>query len=60
MNGPIAQKAWVFGGMGSWNDLWFEGEAQGEYDRVSDRLFQTVNEAIRAAANTSLAAHPAD
>jgi hypothetical protein len=49
------QKAWVFGGMGSWNDLGFEGEDQAEYERVSEGLFQAVNAAIVAAANTSLA-----
>jgi hypothetical protein len=49
------QKAWVFGGMGSWNDLGFEGEAQAEYERASDSLFQAVNAAIVAAANASLA-----
>lgn len=44
------QIAWVFGGMGSWNDLSLEG---GEYDRVSENLFQALNEAICAAANSS-------
>ena len=49
------QKAWVFGGMGSWNDLSFDGEAQDEYERVSDLLFKAVTSAIVAAANSSLA-----
>jgi len=47
------QKAWVFGGMGSWNDLGFEGEDQKTYERVSERLFQTVNAAIEQAATST-------
>lgn len=49
-----AQSAWVFGGMGSWNDMGFEGEIDAEYRRVSDNLFTAVHEAIIAAANASL------
>jgi hypothetical protein len=47
------QKAWVFGGMGSWNDMGFDGEDQKEYERVSEQLFQTLNRAISEAANQS-------
>ena len=47
------QEAWVFGGMGSWNDIGFSGEDEKEYHRVSEQLFQTVNEAICTAANES-------
>ena len=47
------QSAWVFGGMGSWNDLGFEGPEQTEYDRVSERLFTALNETIQSAANAS-------
>lgn len=47
------QKAWVFGGMGSWNDMGFDGEDQKEYERVTEQLFQAVNETISAAANQS-------
>lgn len=48
-----SQHASVFGGMGSWNDMSFDG-AEGEaYDRVSERLFRAVNRAIAAAANES-------
>jgi hypothetical protein len=47
------QSAWVFGGMGSWNDMAFAGEAQVEYGRTSQQLFLTLNEAIQAAANAS-------
>lgn len=49
-----AQTAWVFGGMGSWNDMMFEGKAQTEYEKVSDQLFNVLREAIPAAANSSL------
>jgi len=48
------QTAWVFGGMGSWNDLWFEGEDQGIYERVSERLFEAVNAGIEQAATSSI------
>jgi len=47
------QKAWVFGGMGSWNDMGFDGKAQKEYERVSDQLFKILNQAISEAANES-------
>jgi hypothetical protein len=50
----------VFGGMGSWNDMAFAGEAQVEYDRTSQQLFLTLNEAIQAAANASVAAGGGD
>ena len=47
------QSAWVFGAMGSWNDLGFSGEDQTEYDRVSEQLFVAVTQAIVAAGNAS-------
>ncbi len=47
------QHAWVFGGMGSWNDLGFDGEEARTYERVSERLFRTVNRGIAAAASSS-------
>ena len=49
-----SQSAWVFGGMGSWNDMGFEGENQKEFNRVSDQLFHEVTQAICVAANSSL------
>jgi hypothetical protein len=45
------QSAWVFGAMGSWNDLGFEGDEQQRYERVSERLYQAVLAAIVAATN---------
>lgn len=54
-----AQAAWVFGGMGSWNDLWFEGDDQSLYERLSEDLYQLLNAAIVTAANTSAPSIPA-
>jgi hypothetical protein len=49
------RKAWVFGGMGSWNDIGFEKEeTQKEYDRVSENLYQAVTTTIQAIATSSL------
>ncbi len=46
------QSAWVFGGMGSWNDLGFYGDDEKKYEQVSEQLFQAVNGAIIAAGNS--------
>lgn len=49
-----ASSAWVFGGMGSWNDMGFaEPDAQARYDAVSGELYRCVLEAIEAAANAT-------
>ena len=48
-----AQSAWVFGGMGSWNDMGFDGEEQQEYEAASDQLFAAINHAICVATNAS-------
>jgi len=48
------QKAWVFGGMGSWNDMRFDGEEQKTYDLVSEHLFHAVNNAIAQAATSTM------
>lgn len=45
--------AWVFGGMGSWNDMGFEGAVQKEYEVVSENLFRVINEAIEASAGST-------
>jgi hypothetical protein len=47
------QAAWVFGGMGSWNDMGFDGEEQVVYERVSENLFSLLNECICAGTNSS-------
>ncbi len=44
-----AELPFVFGAMGSWNDLGFQGDLQQKYDSLSDRLFVLSNEAICAA-----------
>ena len=49
-----SMSAWVFGGMGSWNDIGFDGTAQQEYERVSEALFNILNDAIEVAATSSL------
>ena len=49
-----SMSAWVFGGMGSWNDMGFPGETQNEYESVSENLFQVLNEAIEVAATSTV------
>jgi hypothetical protein len=45
--------AWVFGGMGSWNNLGFSDKAlQVEYNRLSDDLYDCVKLASAAATNS--------
>lgn len=48
-----ASKSFVFGGMGSWNDIgWFKDEKlTKKYDEVSAELYQVMNESIIAAVN---------
>lgn len=47
-----AQKAWAFGGMGSWNDLyWEDKEIVKTYDELSAQLFDCINDAIVTAVN---------
>lgn len=47
------QHGWVFGGMGSWNDLGVRGEDKAEYEAVSDELFNQINRAFCVACNAS-------
>lgn len=47
------QAGWVFGGMGSWNDLGFDGSDQNTYELLSDRLFDLANRVICAATNST-------
>jgi hypothetical protein len=44
-----ASQAWVFGGMGSWNDL----PGGPDYDRVSQALYDALNDCIAALANST-------
>jgi hypothetical protein len=48
-----SQAAWVFGGMGSWNDMSFEGDESKKYENLSDTLFSLINEAICEATNSA-------
>jgi hypothetical protein len=43
-------RAWVFGGMGSWNDIGGTGE---RYDAVSQGLYESLNDCITAVANST-------
>jgi hypothetical protein len=45
------QASWVFGGMGSWNDVGFEGADHDIYQRSSQELYRALNEAVIVAAN---------
>ncbi len=45
------QHAWVFGGMGSWNDLVFDGDDGTQYNLLSEELFNALNQSICIAAN---------
>jgi hypothetical protein len=47
-----ADVAWVFGAMGSWNDVYFDKNEKGNYDNLSEKLYQLLNRAIVAAANS--------
>lgn len=46
------ERAWVFGGMGSWNDLGFvEADLQRRYDMITPELYDAVLDGITAATN---------
>jgi hypothetical protein len=48
-----AQAGWVFGGMGSWNDIGFEEEAlNAEYRALSERLYSTLCNGVCEATNS--------
>jgi hypothetical protein len=50
-----ASRAWVFGGMGSWNDLGFADDAiRAEHADISRLLFATLMQACLAAVNCEL------
>ena len=51
----MATRAWVFGGMGSWNDLVFAARTEeDEYNRLSAKLYLAVLGAFVAAVNADL------
>jgi hypothetical protein len=45
--------AWVFGGMGSWNDVAPPEAHAGDYEQVSEQLFRALIDAICALANST-------
>lgn len=47
------QAAWVFGGMGSWNDMTFDGKEQVRYERLSASLLALLNEGICVSTNSA-------
>jgi hypothetical protein len=48
-----SSSAWVFGGMGSWNDIGFpDKQKEDEYDRLSAELYEVINECYVAVANS--------
>jgi len=49
-----AARSWVWGGMGSWNDLWFADEVGAEYKRISADLCAANCRAFVAATNVEL------
>lgn len=44
--------SWVFGGMGSWNDLSFYGEDQERYEILSAQLYSTLCDAVVIGTNS--------
>jgi hypothetical protein len=48
------QSAWVFGGMGFWNDMGFDGKDQLEYNRVSKELFEALTDSLSSVATSSV------
>jgi hypothetical protein len=52
------QAAWVFGGMGSWNDGMYSGDQEKQYDAVSQELYDALNASIIAAANSRMGSAP--
>lgn len=49
----MATRSWVFGGMGSWNDVGFtDSDVQAEYEEITTRLYRAVVDGIRVATNS--------
>ena len=49
-----AGAAWVFGGMGSWNDEWISDPATAEYDEISRAMYAAVLQALVASVDCPL------
>jgi hypothetical protein len=57
----MAVKAWVFGGMGSWNDVYFDDpEARTEYEAISRNLYSALLTALVASVNSEIDPGPND
>lgn len=57
----MAAKAWVFGGMGSWNDVYFDDRyAAAEYAAVSRSLYSALLRALLASVNSEIDPGPND
>ncbi|MCW9706019.1 hypothetical protein [Fodinibius salsisoli] len=53
------RSAWVFGGMGSWNDVVFaDDEVYAEYEELSDALFNLINLGLAVSATQILIQTP--
>lgn len=48
------QSAWVFSGMGAWNDLIFKGEEESNYEKLTSDLYNVINTVIEACVINSL------
>lgn len=46
------QTAFVFGAMGSWNDMTYEGKTQERYDKLSNALFSSIMKSICTVVNS--------
>lgn len=44
--------SWVFGGMGSWNDLAFNGEDGNQYTSLTHQLYETICRSISSVTNS--------
>jgi hypothetical protein len=48
-----ASYGWVFGGMGSWNDIWFSDDSlMPEYNRITETLRRSVKMGLREGVNS--------
>jgi hypothetical protein len=47
-----AGRAWCFGGMGWWNDVWLESDnLRIQHEQTSAELFEAINQSIAAVLN---------
>jgi hypothetical protein len=57
----MAVKAWVFGGMGSWNDVYFDDrQVAAEYAAISQNLYGALLRALLASVNSEIDPGPKD